>query len=326
MHVEPTPTPLTDWLRSALDTTHPTDVDTATLEDLREGLDALAVRAAARVDPVARPLRLTKATVAALLDCPRSGAARLAGATDPGPTTALALGALFEQVAHLVVERVVDPEADGPLRTLDRACEALRTVGADDLVDVVLGAERDLLAEQLAERVRRFRASWRTTLHPAWWYRSELPLELALGDLGDGPAAVVACRIDIALGPTPPATGSAWRPRLLVELKSGRPDPGHVDDLALYLLVAALVEGAAPNGGAVWWAAPALPAPQGLLCELRADAPRLQSAAVRVGRALEVLADVMQGRVATNPGPWCRFCPDRRVCPVAADPDEDDVL
>jgi len=313
---------ITDWLRAAGAERPAPVVDAATLDDLREGLDLLARAAAARVPAHLRPLRLTKATIDALLRCPRAGAARLAAA-DEGPHSGpLLVGALFEQVAHLIVERIVDPEADGPAGTFDRACAALAVASGEDVDHLVGDDARDLLEEQLFERVRRFRSSWRAPLHPAWWYRSEVPFEVAFGDGAAGPAAVLACRVDLSFGPTPPALGSGGRPRLLLELKSGRHDVAHLDDLGLYLLAAALVEGSAPVGGAVWWAAPSTPAPHGVLQTLRADAPTLQSAAVRVGRALEVAADVLGGRVATIPGGHCRFCPDRTVCPAAASSDE----
>ena len=138
--------------------------------------------------------------------------------------------------------RAYRPPADARA-TLELAVELVRAESADHDDDPVrarclaIGEEESpAWAEQLWGSFRDLVAGW-PRFEEAWWPRTEEPAKVALGT----GTVVLSGRFDIVLGGAP--TGL---PTIVVELKSGVPQPHYVDDQRFYALLATLRDDAAP--------------------------------------------------------------------------------
>ena len=246
------------------------------------------------------PLRLAKASIARLLECPRRALAD-PDLADTGDVTAIVLGQLVDAGAKLATL--------GPATPPDVAAAADYLDAIDEprvrqhLADLGPDAAAELLAEAAA-RLDPLVATW-PAIDPGWWPRVEEPVRLRLGD---GGTVVVSGKLDILLGGPP--TG---RPGLVVELKGGQWHDSVRQDGHLYGLLVGLRDGIAP--AAVLSVAAADGATQ--LEPIRAEV--LVHAAERVATAVEVAARLAAGEPAeARPGSQCTFCPLRPACAEGA--------
>lgn len=291
-----------------LDRSDARSVASEDLDVIRAGIEASARRAVAllgghdRTD--ALPLRLPKGRIVALGVCERHAlAAARVQASQSGPSSdrssvPILRGRAIEVfVAHeIAVGVVADPFED--------LLSWLGSRGELDVRDEVIAA-RDLLdLGPLASAAR----AW-AGLDPLWWPRTQSSAALHLAD------GAVRCegRTDVELGG--PMSG---RPGVVVEVKLGRPHPGHLAEVMHYSLLVALRDRAAPAVVARWY-------PGAALAEMAVTVDVLRSAARRVSDAIDAWAELVLGRPpAERPGPTCRWCPDADVCPsfdAATDPD-----
>ncbi len=251
------------------------------------------------------PLRIPKGRVVALASCERYALALARAATDGArsdddvSSSLLAGRALDVYVEH---EIVLGPIAD-PLEDL---LSWLWARGELDLRDQVIAAGDRLDLGPLASAAR----AW-AGLDPAWWPRTQAAVAAHLVD------GAVRCegRTDVELGGP-----LAARPAVVVEVKLGRPHPGHLTEVTHYALLVALRDRAAPAAVARWY-------PGGALAEMSVTLDVLRSAARRLGDAILDWAQLLVGRPPVeHPGPTCSWCPDAGSCPsfqAPPDPFED---
>ena len=243
------------------------------------------------------PLRLAKASIARLLQCPRRALAD-PDLADTGNVTDIVLGQLVDSGAKLAtLGPATPPDVEAATDYLDAIGE---TRAREHLSDLGTDAAADLLADAAA-RLDPLVGAW-PTIDPAWWPRVEEPVRVRLGD---GGPVVVSGKLDILLGGPP----TGW-PGLVVELKGGRWHDGVRHDGHLYGLLLGLRDGVAP--AAVLSIAAADGATQ--LEPIRPEV--LLHAAERVATAVEVAARLAGGEPAeAHPGSACTFCPLRPTCP-----------
>jgi hypothetical protein len=243
------------------------------------------------------PLRLAKASIARLLQCPRRALAD-PDLADAGNVTDIVLGQLVDSGAKLAtLGPAQPPDVDAATDYLDAIGE---TRAREHLTDLGVDAAADLLADAAA-RLDPLVGAW-PAIEGAWWPRVEEPVRVRLGD---GGAVVVSGKLDVLLGGPP--TG---RPGLVVELKGGQWYDGVRHDGHLYGLLLGLRDGVAP--AAVLSIAAADGATQ--LEPIRPEV--LLHAAERVAAAIEVAARLAAGEPAeAHPGSACTFCPLRPTCP-----------
>lgn len=274
----------------------PAAVPADVLHELRADLDRLAAELAPSLPADARPLRVPKDRLAAVLACERHVLATLGGRP---PAEPMVLGAALDHVVtrHVLHGVGVDPAAEA-------AREALRVTGSDEAlawwdaqppeVDARLRGELDRAAELLA-------AGW-GEVDPGWWARPQVDVSVVLA----GGVVVCAGRFDLLLGGPP--TG---RPGVLVEVKSGRARPAHRDDLLWYALLTGLRFGWAPAVVATWSAA------DDALVPVPVSEGALRAAARRAGDGLVALAGLAAGRPPqVRAGPRCGWCPELDRCEV----------
>lgn len=242
------------------------------------------------------PLRLAKASVARLLQCPRRALAD-PDLADVGDVTNIVLGQLVDGGAKLAtLGPAVAPDVEA-------ACDYLEAVGEPQarrhLHDLGADAAAGLLADAAA-RLDPLVAAW-PAIDGAWWPRVEEPVRARFAD----GAVVVSGKLDVLLGGPPTSL-----PGLVVELKGGQWHDGVRHDGHLYGLLLALRDGVAP--AAVLSIAAADGATQ--LEPIRAEV--VLHAAERVATAIEVAAGLASGEVPeARPCSACTFCPLRSTCP-----------
>lgn len=295
-------------LGSLFDCASVDQVDPRHLELIRADLDTVARRAVELVeghDAADRlPVRLPKGRVIALAGCERHAVA-VAREQSVGPVAAgeampvrmLAGRALDVFVSHeITVGPVTDPFED--------LLSWLSAQGEEDVRDQVIAAGHELDLAPLSSAAR----DW-SGLDPAWWARTQAPVAVHLAD------GAVRCegRTDVELGG--PLSGL---PGVVVEVKLGRPNPGHLAEVVHYALLVALRDGAAPVAVARWY-------PGGALAEMAVNVDVLHTAARRLSDAIDAWAQLQVGRPPVeHPGPMCGWCPDADRCPsfeTSPDPD-----
>jgi hypothetical protein len=199
---------------------------------LREGIEQHLVEAGAGPRP-GGPVVVTKDRLAEVVDgAPRREAA--AGGA-PGPTTALACGALVDALFRQLVTtgRIGDPMADGlaALALDGRQGELIGWIGQ------LAPADRAELAGEVGRQAEGMRHRW-PALDPGWLPRTRQAMRVPLV----GGAVVLSARVDLVIGR--PAVDEASV--ALVEVASGRRRPGHRADLHVDALVETLRSGAPP--------------------------------------------------------------------------------
>jgi hypothetical protein len=206
-------------------------------------------------------------------------------------------------VAHRALELTLSSTGEvWPLELVDRALESL---GADD----PRGILRPWLSEATPVEVADLRAGandlvakfvecW-PPLKASWVPRTEMKVG---ADLCGG-RVVLRGKVDLVLGV---ARGDEAR-ALVVDLKTGRPYPSHLDDLRFYALVQTLRTGVPPFRVASYYLDTATFHHEDVTADLLATAVRRTIDGVRR------LVELARGRPPTiTPGPacgWCRLAP-----------------
>jgi hypothetical protein len=185
---------------------------------------------------------------------------------------------------------LVDMALDRQLEESDGLGEWLLTAAAPELAE--LRAEATALVTSFEECFPPLKSSWRP--------RTEAPAKHRVGQV------VLRAKVDLALGRSEgPRAGM-----LIVDFKTGRPYPAHMDDLRFYALVETLRIGVPPFrvasdylDSATWHAEDITP-------ELLAITVR------RVGDGAVKMAELqLEERAPTfTPGPACRWCTLRTTC------------
>lgn len=265
--------------------------------------------------PAAR-VRLSKERLNDLDRCEGSFAAALAGERPVwAPTRDNAVGTLLHRA--LEADAAAAEEAEPAL--LVQA--AVGDLGADARYSSFLAGldpvARGLLVADAVAGVELFRASFpplglaRRLLAPV----AERWLVAAFA----GGAVTLSGRVDLIVG----RFDRRHATRVLVDLKTGGAWPEHAQDMRLYALLFTLRFGAPPLRVASFFLRSGECQPEDV------DEDLLVRAADRVVfavRAAGRLAPEPRSREdgpgpVLRPGPWCRWCPRRSTCPVAAAPD-----
>lgn len=272
-------------------------IDLALLSRLEEGLHGLADR----LDPL--ELQVNKATLAQVLACESH---HLAEAATPFRWTAATARGL---VAHRAIELAVfAPSGTPPLTVVDDVIERIAESGDDrsprDFLRCATAVELAELRAGASQVVTAFEASF-PPLDKAWRPRLEAAcrVELCAGRI------VLRAKVDLALGR---AVGNESRV-LLVDVKTGRPWPAHLDDLRFYALCETLRSGVPPFRIATYYLE------SGRWQHEDVNVPLLEAAVRRVIDGVTRLTDLRLGErpARWTSGPACSFCRRRDECPGA---------
>lgn len=210
-------------------------------------------------------------------------------------------------VAHKALElRVGLADPLPPLELVDHAIERLKAEGGPgDLGSWLDDASPGELAELRSgvnDLVVKFEECW-PPLPRAWRPRTEARQRVSICD----ERITLDARVDLALGQ---AQGQQARV-LIVDLKTGLPQPGHLDDLRYYALIHAIRTGVPPFRVASYYLDS---------CSFHredVDEGLLEQAAARVIDGVTRLVELRHTRVrepSVAPGPRCGWCVDRHDC------------
>ena len=264
--------------------------------DLRARLESGLGDLAARLD---KPLFVSKGALSRVHACEAHHLAE--EAADFVWTVAAARGTVAHKAIELSVHRRDSPP---PLVLVDAALDRLADDPGHPLAGFLLGLEEAARAElrsQVNDLVAGFVELW-PPLRPRWVPRTESRLRAELC----GGMVILSGRADLTLGAPEGMTAG----RLIVDLKTGRTHPGHVDDLRLYALLETLRCGVPPFRLAVY----ALDA--GVATVEEVDEGVLEAAVRRTiaggRRLLELHLGLRSAQVTPNPA--CRWCRVRTTC------------
>jgi RecB family exonuclease len=270
---------------------------------LRATLEAGLADVAARVDG---ELVVTKGALAQLHQCERHYMAELEAGFSWSPLAARGT------VAHKALELSMglgDERAPGEL--VDLAIERLardeRSVseflnGATPVEQAELRVAATDMVAKFADEFPPLKKEWRPRVE------SSLAAELCGGRI------LLRGKVDLALGK---AAGTTARV-LVVDFKTGRPVPVHVEDLRFYALLETLRVGVPPFRVASWY----LDSGTCHVEDVNEDV--LEAAARRVVDAVCTLVELRVDKRAPTwrPCPACAYCPARAGCDGAAAWDE----
>ncbi|HEX2043078.1 MAG TPA: PD-(D/E)XK nuclease family protein [Acidimicrobiales bacterium] len=208
-------------------------------------------------------------------------------------------------VAHRALELSVSTR--GRLPPLDLVDRAIASLGADHPRGTLrpwLSGASDLDVADLRsganEVVTKFLECW-PPLKPAWSPRTET----AIGAPLCGDQVMLWGKVDLVLGQ---ARGDEAR-ALVVDLKTGRPYPSHLDDLRFYALVQALRVGVPPFRVASYYLDTA---------SFHVEDVTVDTLALAVRRTVDgvrKLVELRAGRApAITPGPACSWCRLAQSC------------
>jgi hypothetical protein len=271
----------------------------ALLSILEDGLSEIAER----LDPL--DLHVNKTALNQVLACE---AHHVAEAAVPFEWTVATVRGVL---AHKAIELAVfAPEGTPPLEVVDDVIERLAEDGDDrsprDFLRAATAVEIAELRAGASQIVTGFEASF-PPLDKSWRPRLEAPcrVELCAGRI------VLRAKVDLALGR---ALGTEARV-LIVDVKTGRPWPGHLDDLRFYALCETVRTGVPPFRVATYYLDSGTWQPEDVTVEL------LERTADRVVSGVTRLAELRlrEREPVRTPGPTCGFCRERAECPVASD-------
>jgi RecB family exonuclease len=237
---------------------------------------------------------------------------------DRGTPFAWSVAAARGTVAHKAVELAVTLRGNpSPLDLVELAIDRLIDSRDRGVSSWLLDAPAADVAEvrgAAADWIAKFQDTF-PTLRRAWRPRVESALTVDLC----GGRVILRGRVDLALGR---AVGTTARV-LIVDFKTGLPQPVHAEDLRFYALLEAIRVGVPPYRLATFsldsgsWVAEDI------------DEAVLASAVRRTIDATAKLVALDEGAApALRAGPFCRWCPAAAHCPAAppdlrdADPDE----
>lgn len=217
-------------------------------------------------------------------------------------STATARGTVAHKAIELSVFLAGDPS---PLDLVDAAIERLE--GDDDgwgpalFLKEASPVERAELRSAANEMVAKFLDSW-PPIDRRWRPCLEAAVRIDLCD----DRVVLRSRADLMLGR---AQGTRAG-RLIVDFKSGRPYPGHLDDLRYYALLDTLRSGVPPFRVASYYL------DSGTFHAEDVTDDTLQVAVMRVVAGVEKLVQLQLGQrpPGLSPGPTCTYCAARAAC------------
>jgi CRISPR/Cas system-associated exonuclease Cas4 (RecB family) len=269
------------------------------LDRLEQGLQP----AIDRLGPV--ELTVNKTMLAQVHACE---AHHLAEADEPfGWTVASARGTVAHRALELAVFR---PEQAPPLALVDETINRLVESGDDwtprDFLRAASQAEIAELRSAACDIVTKFQECF-PPLAASWRPRLESSCRVDLG----GGTIVLRGKVDLALGRP---VGNEARV-LIVDVKTGRPYPTHLDDLRYYALLETLRSKVPPFRVASYYLEAARWQAEDITEEL------LEVAVRRVVAGVEKLVELRLGERAptTSPGPACGYCRLRTECAGAQD-------
>lgn len=271
------------------------DLSLHLLDRLEEGLGPVADR----LDPL--PLSIRKGTLARVHQCERHYQEEEADPFRWSPASAK--GTVAHRALQLAVFRT---EPTSPIELVDEAMERIVETGDEwtprDFLRSALPAEVAELRSAASDLVTAFQAGF-PPLSPRWLPRLESPCRV---DLCAG-RVVLRSKVDLTLGR---ARGTEARV-LIVDFKSGKAHPSHLDDLRFYALLETLRSGVPPFRVASYY----LDAGRWQSDDVTVDI--LEGAVRRVVDGANKMADLMLGdrQPALTPGPACSYCRLRDTCP-----------
>lgn len=268
--------------------------------DLRRELDRGLGELAAHLE---RPLFVSKAALGRVLACEAHHVAEAAAPFEWSVRTAR--GTVAHKAIQLTVGR---PSLPPPLQLVDEALHRLAEDPDERIADFLLGlteAARAELRTEVNELVAGFLELW-PPLHPSWRPQTESRRRAELC----GGKVVLSGKVDLTLG----APRGLVAGRVVVDLKTGAPHAGHVDDLRFYALLDTLRSGVPPFRLASWYLDSARLQPEDVTPEL------LEATVRRTVAATTKLAELHLGlrSPATTANPACRWCRVRETCDTAA--------
>jgi CRISPR/Cas system-associated exonuclease Cas4 (RecB family) len=275
--------------------------------DLRSDLEAGLEPFLASLGPN-EELRLAKRELSTVLGCQRR---YLAERDAPFVVNvAIARGT----VSHKAIEIGINRQGDKtPSLLVDDALARLENDDqwVSEFLQTCTHAERAELRSAAVEHVSKFEECW-PELKPTWHPVTESTMIAEL--VRD--RVVLRGKVDLTVGrPDGMRAG-----KVLIDFKSGRSMPSHLDDLRFYALVETLRIGTPPRRLATYYLDQGRFLPEDVTVEL------LETTVVRVIASAErivALAD-FDGDPTESPGPACRWCTEREICPSGQRFIEDD--
>lgn len=275
--------------------TFPDGLDLALRDLLEEALDADAQR----LDP--HDLHVHKTAIGRVLGCEAHYVAE--GRQPFRWTVANTRGTL----AHRAIELAVfSPPGTAPLALIDDVIDRMITDGDDrsprDFLRSATTVEIGELRGGASQIVTAFEAQF-PALEKTWRPRVEASCRVELC----GGRIVLRSKVDLALGQ---AVGNEGRV-LIVDIKTGRPYSGHLDDLRFYALLETIRSRIPPFRIASYYL------DSGRWQAEDVDQELLELAARRTIDAVHRLTDLhtRDRRPVETPGPACSFCCARETCP-----------
>ena len=209
-------------------------------------------------------------------------------------------GQIFHKCVELSIH--ISPPRAAP-ELVDEALVSLMNRG-DGLADFLLNlndVERAEIRSDVASLLQTFFDTF-PPLRPAWGPTTELPRKVLLhrGKI------VLQGRIDLTVGEPDELTAG----RVLLELKTGRAVPHHLDDLRFYALLETLVVGVPPSLLASFYV------DAGTVQVEAVDEDLLRSAIRRTGNSISRLVQLRLKKVQPErrPSGSCRWCPIAADC------------
>ena len=209
-------------------------------------------------------------------------------------------GQIFHKFVELSIH--ISPPRAAP-ELVDEALVSLMNRG-DGLADFLLNlndVERAEIRSDVASLLQTFFDTF-PPLRPAWGPTTELPRKVLLhrGKI------VLQGRIDLTVGEPDELTAG----RVLLELKTGRAVPHHLDDLRFYALLETLVVGVPPSLLASFYV------DAGTVQVEAVDEDLLRSAIRRTGNSISRLVQLRLKKVQPErrPSGSCRWCPIAADC------------
>ncbi len=267
---------------------------------LRQRLDDALTDAAGALD---RPLWASKQALSRVLACEEHHL------SEEHSGFAWSLPAVKGTVAHKAIQLSVTWKGEpAALDLVDAGIERLiDDAGGGDL-GAYLGArspgELAELRSDAGDLVCKFLEQW-PPLRPSWKPRSESRLRVELC----GGRIILSGKVDLTLGA---AVGDSAG-RLIVDFKTGRPGPHHIDDLRFYALLDTLVIGIPPFRLAGYYLDEARFHAEDVTEALLEAATRRTIAGVT--RLVELQLGLRSPQM--TPNPTCSWCTLRTTCPGA---------
>jgi len=260
-----------------------------------------------------RQLWVTKRAMAGALGCE---ARHLATQDDFEWSREIAKGV----VVHHAVALVAAGSMADPLDLANSGLDEARDKGGQSLrswLNDLTEQQRLALVSAAVAEIDAFMAAF-PPIEAGWNPVAEFPVRTTVG----GGKVRLSGRVDLALGsPRPGPDHAVRRERLLLEIKSGRPQPEHRIEHLTYALFELLRSGIAPFRAATYYTASSTWVADDITLDL------LFLAGKRLIDATKRLIELSAGRAPERrPGWRCGYCPMAKACPeseVVSDTAED---